>query len=147
MGTNQNPTPNPSTEGNQLDISQPRNSRFSNSSFENTLYKQSNPEFGAPLLSRCVSNGGSPQLELGNKNSLAFASDISSPVVIGRFCDLGITISREMPGWMKYKLESRLPGEISIASDMQRTPLLWQRAKRNWRASWWKWKRRVKKLA
>jgi len=22
--------------------------------------------------------------------------------------------SREMPGWMKYKLESRLPGEISI---------------------------------
>ena len=22
-----------------------------------------------------------------------------------------------MPGWMKYKLESRLPGEISITSD------------------------------
>ena len=30
MKTNQNPTPNPSTEGNQLDISQPGNSRFSN---------------------------------------------------------------------------------------------------------------------
>ena len=30
----------------------------------------------------------------------------------------------EMPGWMKYKLESRLPGEISITSDMQMTPLL-----------------------
>ena len=27
-----------------------------------------------------------------------------------------------MPGWMKHKLESRLPGEISIASDMQMTP-------------------------
>ena len=26
--------------------------------------------------------------------------------------------SREMPGWMKHKLESRLPGEISITSDM-----------------------------
>ena len=25
----------------------------------------------------------------------------------------------EMPGWMKHKLESRLPGEISITSDMQ----------------------------
>ena len=25
--------------------------------------------------------------------------------------------SREMPGWMKHKLESRLPGEISITSD------------------------------
>ena len=27
------------------------------------------------------------------------------------------SISREMPGWMKHKLESRLPGEISITSD------------------------------
>ena len=27
-----------------------------------------------------------------------------------------------MPGWMKHKLESRLPGEISITSDMQITP-------------------------
>ena len=26
--------------------------------------------------------------------------------------------SREMPGWMKHKLESRLPGEISVTSDM-----------------------------
>ena len=31
------------------------------------------------------------QLELGNRNSLAFASDIGSLVVIGRFCDLSIT--------------------------------------------------------
>ena len=27
----------------------------------------------------------------------------------------------EMPGWMKHKLESRLPGEISVTSDMQMT--------------------------
>ena len=33
--------------------------------------------------------------------------------------------SCEMPGWMKHKLESRLPGEIPITSDMQLTPLLW----------------------
>ena len=39
--------------------------------------------------------------------------------------------SCEMPGWMKYKLESRLPGEIPITSDMQMTPPLWQKAKRN----------------
>ena len=26
--------------------------------------------------------------------------------------------SWEMPGWMKHKLESRLPGEISITSDV-----------------------------
>ena len=35
-----------------------------------------------------------------------------------------------MPGWKKRKLESRLPGEISVTSDMQMTPLLWQKAKR-----------------
>ena len=39
--------------------------------------------------------------------------------------------SYEMLGWMKYKLESRLPGEISITSDMQMTPPLWQKVKRN----------------
>ena len=39
--------------------------------------------------------------------------------------------SYKMLGWMKHKLESRLPGEISITSDMQMTPPLWQKAKRN----------------
>ena len=34
--------------------------------------------------------------------------------------------SCEMPGWMKHKLESRLPGAISITSDMQITLPLWQ---------------------
>ena len=33
--------------------------------------------------------------------------------------------------WMKYKLESRLKGEISITSDMQMTPSLWQKVKKN----------------
>ena len=37
--------------------------------------------------------------------------------------------SCEMPGWMKHNLEARLPGEISISSDMQMTPHLWQKAK------------------
>ena len=34
-----------------------------------------------------------------------------------------------MLGWKKHKLESRLPGEISITSDMQMTPPLWQKVK------------------
>ena len=38
--------------------------------------------------------------------------------------------SCEMMDWMKYKLESRLPGEISITSDMHMTPPLWQKAKK-----------------
>ena len=33
----------------------------------------------------------------------------------------------EMLGWRKHKLESRLLGEISITSDMQMTPPLWQK--------------------
>ena len=37
----------------------------------------------------------------------------------------------EMPGWMKHKLESRLPGEISITSDMQMTLPLWLKVKKN----------------
>ena len=39
------------------------------------------------------------------------------------------SISCEMLSCMNYKLESRLPGEISITSDMQMTPPLWQKAK------------------
>ena len=39
--------------------------------------------------------------------------------------------SCEMPGWMKHKLESKLPGEISITSDMQMTSPLWQKVKKN----------------
>ena len=38
--------------------------------------------------------------------------------------------SCEMPGWMRHKLELRFPREISIASDMQMTPLLWQKVKK-----------------
>ena len=37
------------------------------------------------------------------------------------------SMSQDTLGWMKHKLESRLPGEISITSDMQMTPPLWQK--------------------
>ena len=35
--------------------------------------------------------------------------------------------SCKIPGWMKHKLESALPGEISINLDMQMAPPLWQK--------------------
>ena len=38
--------------------------------------------------------------------------------------------SYTMPDWMKHKPESRFQGEISITSDMQMTPPLWQKVKR-----------------
>ena len=37
--------------------------------------------------------------------------------------------SCEMLVSMKHKMESRLPGEIPITSDMQMTPPLWQKAR------------------
>ena len=43
----------------------------------------------------------------------------------------GPITSWEMLGWKKHKLESRLPGETAITSDMQMTPPLWQKVKKN----------------
>ena len=37
----------------------------------------------------------------------------------------------DMQGWIKHKLESGLLGEISVTSDIQITPPLWQKVKRN----------------
>ena len=39
--------------------------------------------------------------------------------------------SDEMPGWIKHKLESRFPGEISMTSDTQMIPPICQKAKKN----------------
>ena len=41
------------------------------------------------------------------------------------------SISYEISGWMKHKLESILLGEIPITSDMHMIPPLWQKVKRN----------------
>ena len=42
---------------------------------------------------------------------------------------------------------TRVQIDIPITPDVQMTPPLWQKVKRNSKASWWKWKWRVKKLA
>ena len=39
--------------------------------------------------------------------------------------------SCEILGWMKHKLESRLPVEIPRTSDIRMTPPLWQKVKKN----------------
>ena len=41
------------------------------------------------------------------------------------------SISYKIPGWRNHKLESRLLGEIATVSDMQITPPLWQKLKKN----------------
>ena len=44
-------------------------------------------------------------------------------------CLFNLYASWDMLGWMKHKLESRFLGEISMTSDMQMTPPLWQKVK------------------
>ena len=57
------------------------------------------------------------------------------------------SISCEILDWMKYKLESRLPGEISITSDTQMTPLLWAESEEELKSLLMKVKEESKKLA
>ena len=52
------------------------------------------------------------------------------------YCHPGYLISMqstscEMPGWIKHKRQSRSLAEIPITSEIQMTPPLWQKAKRN----------------
>ena len=58
---------------------------------------------------------------------------IGKGVCQGCICRPAYLTSMKSTSWerldsMKHKLESRLPGEISVTSDMQMTPPLWQKA-------------------
>ena len=52
---------------------------------------------------------------------------ILSPCLFNLYAEYIMRNARQM----NHKLESRLPEEISITSDMQMTPPLWQKAKKN----------------
>ena len=96
----------------------------------NKLWK--NPkEMGIPdpltyLLKICM-QVKKQQLELDVEQQTA--SKLGKEYVKAVYCHLANltyiqSTSCEMPGWMKHKLESRLPGEISIISGMQIIPPL-----------------------
>ena len=74
------------------------------------------------------------QLELDTEQQTG--SELGKEYIKAIYCHLAYltymqSTSWEMLGWMKHKLESRLPGEISITSEMQMTPPLWQKVKKN----------------
>ena len=74
------------------------------------------------------------QLEADMKQQTAFKS--GKEYVKAVYCHLAYLTymqrtSCEMPGWIKHKLESRLQGEVSITSETQMTPPLWQKVKKN----------------
>ena len=70
-------------------------------------------------------------------SSTVFANELVLPIRWPKYimCTDIQSTSCEMLGWMKLKLESRLPREIPIPSDMQMTQPLWQKVKRNQKAS------------
>ena len=73
------------------------------------------------------------QLELGMEQQTS--SKLGKEYIKAVYCHPAYltyvqSTSCKMLGWMKNKLESRLPGEISITSDMQIRPPLWLKVKR-----------------
>ena len=54
---------------------------------------------------------------------------ILSPCLFNLYAEY--IMRKDVLSWRKHKLESRLLGEISITSDMQMTPPLWQKVKKN----------------
>ena len=66
----------------------------------------------------------------GTTNWFQIGKGVSQGCILSP-CLFNLYASYEMAGWMKHKLESRLMGEISITSDMQMTPSLWKKVKRN----------------
>ena len=69
----------------------------------------------------CVFSGASKLIPSGLSQTLKHAET--------RHCMW--STSGKILGWMKHKLESKLLGEISITSDMQMTPPLFQKMKGN----------------
>ena len=77
---------------------------------------------------------GQEQLELDMEQQTGSKS--GKEYVEGIYCNPAYltymqSTSWETLGWKKHKLESRFLGEISITSDMQMTPPLWQKVKKN----------------
>ena len=87
-----------------------------------------------PLEKSVCRSGRKQQLELdmeqqtGSKSGIEY---IKAVYFHPAYLTYVQSISWEMLDWMKHKLESRLPGEISITSDMQMTAPLWQKVKRS----------------
>ena len=65
------------------------------------------------------------ELDMEQQNGFKLGGSIHQGSILFAYLTFMQSSSCEMPGWMKHKLESRLPGEMSITSDMQR------KAKRN----------------
>ena len=92
-----------------------------------TLKEMGIPEYLTCLLRNLYVGFKRQQLELDMEQT---GSKLGKEYVKALYCHPAYLTYRqstscEMPGWMKHKPESILPGEISLTSDMQMTPPLW----------------------
>ena len=74
------------------------------------------------------------QLELDMEQQTGFKSEkeyVKAVYCHSAYLTYMQSTSWEMLGWKKHKLESRFPEEISITSDVQMTPPLCQKVKKN----------------
>ena len=60
---------------------------------------------------------------LGKMDWFQIGKGVHQGCILSVYLTFMQSTSYEMPGWMKQKLKSRLPGEISTASDIQMIPL------------------------
>ena len=65
--------------------------------------------------------------ETGSKSEKEYVKTMFSPCLFNLYVEY-IMRNAELD---EHKLESRLPGEISVTPDMQMTPPLWQKMKKN----------------
>ena len=77
---------------------------------------------------------GKQQLELDMEQQTG--SKLGKEYIKAAYCHCAYltymqSTSCEMLDWMNHKLESRLLGEISVTSDTQMIPPLWQKVKKN----------------
>ena len=89
-----------------------------------------------PLISSCETYEQAKKQQLEPDIEQQTCSKLGKQYVKAVYCHSVYLIymqstSGETLGWIKHKLESRFLGEISITSGMQRTPPLWQKAKKN----------------
>jgi len=66
--------------------------------------------------------------QIGSKSGKEFVKAVYCHLVYLTYMQ---STSWEMLGWMKHKLQFRLPREISIASGMKTSPPLWKEVKKN----------------
>ena len=65
------------------------------------------------------------ELDMEQQTGSKLGKEYAKPVYCHRaYLTYMQSTSLEMPSWMKHKLESRFPGEITITSDMQMAPHL-----------------------